>query len=502
MIRRPLFALVILFAATVLSCAHKDPLQGLLLPGGGDLPKVVASYPTNGRIGIDGSQGIWLLFDREMDQQKTQSAFTLGSAGGGTTGGFLWEGTRMIYNPRSGLTGSDEFTMTLSKSAEASTGVNIQQDYIVRFFAQADTTHPTLTSSNPANGATNVATNQKITLNFSKPIDFSTISSGITISPAIVTTITQNQAKDQVIITPSSNLTYGTTYTVNLTTALKDIFGNSLQSGSTISFVVGSASSPPALTSATAGVLLTNGINTTGIDRNSPIVLQFSAAMNPVTTEAAISLSPAASWIKTWNGAADQLTLSFPSGLSSQSNYTLSVSNSASDSFGNLMSTNYSFPFYTDAAVSTRPVITSVRQEGSSTPGTCAGASGSGIYSALTDYATLDLAQQADADPGPLTACILQIRIDFSGTMVRNSLVTSTSFQRIFDASSGNVQIYGIVTPGPTSGNSMTVQLYGNPWPSAPGIPTYRLKILGGPSGAIDVNGNTLASDYVIYLTF
>ncbi|HNJ05012.1 MAG TPA: hypothetical protein PLB73_12205, partial [Leptospiraceae bacterium] len=59
-----------------------------------------------------------------------------------------------------------------------------------------------------------------------------------------------------------------------------------------------------------------------------------------------------------------------------------------------------------------------------------------------------------------------------------------------------------IVTPGPTSGNSMTVQLYGNPWPSAPGIPTHRLKILGGPSGAIDVNGNTLASDYVIYLTF
>ncbi len=495
--------LTVITLCAIFACSKKDALEGLLLPGGGTRPAVLASYPTDGLTGIDPNQGIWILFDREMDQQKTQSAFTLSSASGSVTGGYRWDGTRMVFLPRAALAGADQFTMTVAKSAEASSGVDLEQDYIARFFAQSDISHPALLGSTPAHGASGVAQNQVITLAFSKPIDFASIASGLTISPAIVSTTTQNAAKDQIIITPSAPLTNGTTYTIQLTTNLKDASGNSLQSPQTVSFVVGTAFTPPSILSAAAGIALTNGIVTSNVDRMSPIVIQFSQPMNIVQTEAAITLSPSASWTKTWNGTNDQLTLSFAGGLSPQTNYTLSVANSAVDASGNVMSNGYSYPFVTDAAASVRPLITQVRQESSTSPGTCAGAAGTGAYTAgLVDFSPLDTAQLIDADPTPGTLCLIQLRIDFNNVMVRNSLLTSTSFTRIFDSSAGSVQIYSIITPGPTSGNYMILQLYGNPWPTAPGIPTYRLKISGGSSGAVDTNGNTMVSDYIIYFTF
>jgi hypothetical protein len=108
-----------------------------------------------------------------------------------------------------------------------------------------DTVAPTVSSTNPANGATGVAI---ITATFSEAMQASTIStstfavSGPGVTP-VVGTVSYNASTYITTFTPTSALTASTSYTATVTTGVKDAAGNALASNHVWTFTTAASSS-------------------------------------------------------------------------------------------------------------------------------------------------------------------------------------------------------------------------------------------------------------------
>lgn len=98
----------------------------------------------------------------------------------------------------------------------------------------------------PANSASGVSVMSDIIAEFSDNIDISTVDySTFSINPGPVTGVfTYNDHSKTVIFNPASALTENTAYTVNITTGVKNITGDSMSSDYSWSFVTGGATDP------------------------------------------------------------------------------------------------------------------------------------------------------------------------------------------------------------------------------------------------------------------
>ncbi|MGE3986228.1 MAG: S8 family serine peptidase, partial [Dehalococcoidia bacterium] len=105
-----------------------------------------------------------------------------------------------------------------------------------------DETPPTVTARTPAVNATNVATNTTVTATFSEPINTSTVdSASFRVSGPGDTTVNGafSFSGNTATFTPSSALATETLYNVGLTSAIKDVAGNSLDPVTSWSFTTG-----------------------------------------------------------------------------------------------------------------------------------------------------------------------------------------------------------------------------------------------------------------------
>ena len=107
----------------------------------------------------------------------------------------------------------------------------------------SDTVAPTVSSTNPANGATGVAV---ITASFSEAMNASTLTTAtFTVAGAapVTGTVTYDAATYLARFTPTSALTPSTSYTATITTGAKDVAGNALASNHVWSFTTSASSS-------------------------------------------------------------------------------------------------------------------------------------------------------------------------------------------------------------------------------------------------------------------
>lgn len=200
-------------------------------------------------------------------------------------------------------------------------------------------TAPTLsvTGNTPANGATNVLDTTTMTITFDNNIDGTTVNStNITVSPSI--SGTWSTASNVVTITPSSNLTGNTTYTVTVTTSVKDVFGQTLASNFVYSFttVVGLA-----VTSTTP----TNGA--TNIPQNQIATITTNNNLQSGTVNTTnVTISPAVGGYSVTLSPNNQINVN-PNGnnLVLSTLYTITVSTSVLDTFGQSLASAFSFHF-------------------------------------------------------------------------------------------------------------------------------------------------------------
>jgi hypothetical protein len=165
---------------------------------------------------------------------------------------------------------SDTSVATINAESGMATGVTVETTTITARLgnisgtttltvnAAPDTTAPTVSSTSPLSGLSNMATTTAITAIFSEAIATSTITTGtFTLSNGATGTVAYNATTKVATFTPSANLLYGTAYTATITgggTGVKDVAGNPLASNYVWSFTTAVAPpSKPTGLSATAG---------------------------------------------------------------------------------------------------------------------------------------------------------------------------------------------------------------------------------------------------------
>ena len=97
------------------------------------------------------------------------------------------------------------------------------------FTTAPDTTPPTVVSTSPASGATNVDPGSSVTASFSKAVQQGTISFVHTdpSNNVIAATLTYDPTTETETLAPDSPLAYATTYTATLSGA-QDLAGNTM----------------------------------------------------------------------------------------------------------------------------------------------------------------------------------------------------------------------------------------------------------------------------------
>ena len=188
------------------------------------------------------------------------------------------------FTPIAKLAPSTIYTATITTGAKDVSGKSLAQDYIwnVTTSAVQDTSSPTVTSADPANGATGVRieavglNSHPLVVTFSEAMDPATITTstftlkhGTTIIPGGITSTSTTAT-----FRPSGNLTSSTNYTATVTTGVKDAAGNALASNYTFGFT---SAGPPWVTTIIPAKLATC------VAVNTPITVTFSEAMDCLT---------------------------------------------------------------------------------------------------------------------------------------------------------------------------------------------------------------------------
>jgi hypothetical protein len=327
-------------------------------------PTVTFTNPANLATSIPINRKIAATFSKPMDSTTiTAATFTL--AGGGTTVAgtvtYSAAGNVATFAPTANLAANTLFTATITTGAKDLSGTSLASSFVWTFStgATADTTAPTVISTNPASAATGVALNQKIAATFSKVMDTATITATTFTVKQGTTAVagTVSYAGTIATFSPAANLTASTIYTATITTGAKDLAGNALASNFVWNFTTGTASNASAPT-VTSTVPLDVA---TSVNINQAINATFSASMDPATisTLTFTLAGPGATSVTgtvTCNSGCTIATFTPTANLTASAQFTATITTGAKDLAGNALAANKVWTFTTGTTTGPGPV--------------------------------------------------------------------------------------------------------------------------------------------------
>jgi len=326
-------------------------------------PTVIAVTPASAATGVAVSTAVTATFSQAMNSSTiTSSTFTLTGPGGSVAGTFAYgvTGSVAAFTPSANLAFSTQYTATITTGAQSSAGTALAANYSWTFTTAAALA-PTVTATDPVNGATGVsATTPNIFAAFSQPMNSTTITtSTFTLTPAggapVAGTVTYSAGGQcglicppQATFTPSANLAYGTQYTATITTGAQSSAGVALAANYTWTFVTSPA--PPAVlavtpTSAATGVAVGTTLTATfnGQSMNASTINSSTftlTATGGASVTGTVTFAPTTS-IATFTPSA---TLAF------DTQYTATLTTGVTNAAGTPLAQNYTWTFTTAAS--------------------------------------------------------------------------------------------------------------------------------------------------------
>lgn len=193
-------------------------------------PIVTSTDPENNETNVFLNKIVTASFNMQMNNSTINtSTFTLKQGLVSVSGTVSYNGTDAYFTPTTSFISNTEYTATITTEAKNLQGTAISNNYVWKF-TTGNTTGPRVTSTDPANNATNVALNKIITATFDMPMDPSTITD---------LTFTLKDGNTSIIgavsylgttatFIPNVNLLSNTNYTATITTGAKNIAGTPL----------------------------------------------------------------------------------------------------------------------------------------------------------------------------------------------------------------------------------------------------------------------------------
>jgi len=342
---RPAWMIMILLFAFVSWQCKKDTFTGETK---GICPEVVSTDPINGATNVITAKVISAVFNEPMDASTiNQTTFKLRQGTALIAGTVNYSGITATFTPVTVLNANTVYTATISKEVRDPAGNSMIADYTWSFNTGAV---PIVVSTDPANGATNVAINKIVTATFSTNMNPATINAttfilkqGSVNVPGVIT-----YSGMTATFTPAVPFTPSTLYTGTITTGAKDVAGNALASDYTWSFATGSLPT----------VVATDPVNgATGVALNKVITATFSTTMDPTTINTTTFLLKqgvnSITGTVSYSGTTASFTPASP--LLPGTVYTATITNAVKNTAGNAMAANYTWSFTTAVAIPPPP---------------------------------------------------------------------------------------------------------------------------------------------------
>jgi hypothetical protein len=338
--------LFVLLAGFMWQC-KKDDFKGETT---GTCPVVVSTDPLNGATNVTTSKVITATFNEAMSPVSINGTTFLLKQGNNIVAGTVsYSGNTASFTPASPLSPNTVYTGTITKGAKDPAGNALVADYVWSFNTGAI---PIVVSTDPANGAINVALNKIITATFSTVMNPTTINatsfivkSGSTVVPGTI-----SYSGMTAVFTPTAALLPNTVYTGTITTTAKDTAGNAMAANYNWSFLTGSVPL----------VVSTDPANTaTGVALNKKVTATFNQVMDPTTINGTTftlynGASPVAGTV-TYSGTTTTFTPAV--NLNPSTVYTGTITTGAKNPAGNGLATNYVWTFTTTGSASIPPSI-------------------------------------------------------------------------------------------------------------------------------------------------
>jgi hypothetical protein len=335
------------------------------------VPMVTATSPVDGATGVTLNQPLSVTFSQLMSAPSMAASLVLQRPDGTLVNGTITTvGRTSILRPLANLAPNTTYTGRVRSGASDLAGVPLGHAYVWTFKtgATSDATAPTVTSTNPANLAVLVPTNQKIIAIFSKEMSAGTLNTAtftVTKTGGIAVTGAVNYASGSVTFRPVFGLRSNTHYIATITTGARDLARNPLAANYVWSFDTGT--DPDVVKPTVTATRPVNNATLVPVDQQ--VSATFSKAMNYATITTG-------DFLLTWSGgqAVGTVTYSYDSinqvttatfvpkaNLLSSTLYTATITNEAQDLFGNALNGNrpsgsYVWQFTTGADLSPVPL--------------------------------------------------------------------------------------------------------------------------------------------------
>ena len=209
-------------------------------------PTVTSTNPGSGMAGVPVGQKVTASFSEPMASLTvTPKTFTLVRGTTPVSGAVTYADKTATFAPLSALAGNTTYTATVLMEATDLAGNALASDHAWTFTTGAAPiiTVPTVSSTAPADGATGVPRNQKVTATFSEAMASATISTATfsLAQGALSVAGTVTYADKTATFTPFIPLAANTAYTATVSMEATDTGGTGLAADHTWSFTTGAS---------------------------------------------------------------------------------------------------------------------------------------------------------------------------------------------------------------------------------------------------------------------
>ena len=328
-------------------------------------PTVTSTTPAAGATGVVLNISPTATFSQTMNVATINTTtFTLTQAGTPIVGVVTLNaaGTTATFNPTNSLIAGKVYTATITTGAQGTNGVALAADYTWAFTTFGGGIAPTVTSTTPLPGATNVALDVSPTATFSQTMNAATINTTtFTLTQAgmpIVGVVTLDGAGTTATFNPTLDLSAGLIYTATITTGVQGINGLFLATARTWTFTTAGVALAPTVT------MTTPASGASNVSVNISPTATFNQSMNATTiTNLTFTLSQGLTTIGgtvTYNALTNTATFTPTSPLVAGLLYTATITTGAQSSTGVPLATDYTWTFTTGTACVVAPVALGV----------------------------------------------------------------------------------------------------------------------------------------------
>lgn len=208
------------------------------------IPAVSTFYPAKGATDVALNTSLAAAFNKPMAAATITSTSCVLSANNTTTAASVSyndSSNLVVITPNQSLAPATTYTVTLASSITDSDGSHTLATTSWSFTtgSGSDTTGPVISSITPADTSSGQPLTLPVSVVFDEQIDPASLVSSLTLNTggtAIPGTVSYDLAARRATFTPSSPLSYNTTYTATVSSGARDMAGNQLQTGATWTF--------------------------------------------------------------------------------------------------------------------------------------------------------------------------------------------------------------------------------------------------------------------------